>query len=128
MTEETSALGGPALSGKKILGSVAISEKVIGEITSEVKDIEGYKTIIRAYLTQNITELLDVILFGAITLNTSDVHIEPQEGEARLRIRLDGILQDVIFFNHETYHHLLSRLKLLSKLKLNITDNQSFFM
>jgi len=37
-------------------------------------------------------------------------------------VRIDGILKDVIFFDHETYRRLLSRLKLLSKLKLNISD------
>ena len=107
---------------KKLLGLVVISPKIIEEVEAQVKDIGGYKNKINEYLTGNVTELLDVILYGAITLNTSDVHIEPQEEEARLRIRLDGILQDVVFFDHDTYHHLISRLKLLSKLKLNITD------
>jgi len=107
---------------KKLLGSVAISPKIIGEVEIQVKDIEGFKKKIEEYLTENVTELLDVILYGAITLDASDVHIEPQEDEARLRIRLDGILQDVVFFDHDIYHHLISRLKLLSKLKLNIAD------
>src|SRR3989344_828937 len=107
---------------KKLLGAVAISPKVIEEVEAQVKDIGGFKKKIQEYLVKNVTELLDVILYGAITLDTSDVHIEPQEEEARLRIRLDGILQDVVFFDQNTYHHLLSRLKLLSKLKLNITD------
>jgi type II secretory ATPase GspE/PulE/Tfp pilus assembly ATPase PilB-like protein len=107
---------------KKLLGSVTISPKVIEEVKAQVNDIAAFKKKIEEYLVQNITELLDVILFGAITLDTSDIHIEPQEQEARLRIRLDGILQDVVFFDHDTYHHILSRLKLLSKLKLNITD------
>lgn len=107
---------------KKLLGSVTISPKVIEEVTGQVKDISGYKKKIEEYILGSVTELLDVILFGAIILNTSDVHIEPQEGEARLRIRLDGILQDVVFFDQNIYHHLISRLKLISKLKLNITD------
>ena len=91
-------------------------------LEAQVKDIGGFKKKIEEYLVENVTELLDVILYGAITLDASDIHIEPQEEEARLRIRLDGILQDVVFFDHNAYHHLLSRLKLLSKLKLNITD------
>ena len=107
---------------KKLLGSVAISPKIIEEVDADIKDIGGFKKKIEKYLVENITELLDVILYGAITLDTSDVHIEPQENDARLRIRLDGILQDVVFFDQTAYHHLLSRLKLLSKLKLNITD------
>jgi len=110
------------LEAKKILGSVTIAPNIIEESKNEVKNIEGFKKKIQDYLNQNVTSLLDVILFGAILLDASDVHIEPQEEESKLRIRLDGILQDVVFFDHTVYHHLLSRLKLISKLKLNITD------
>jgi len=122
MAQETSAPGGPALGGKKLLGSVTISPKVVEEVLAQVKDIQGFKKKIEESLAENVTELLDIILYGAISLDASDVHIEPQEKDARLRIRLDGILQDVVFLDQTTYHHLLSRLKLLSKLKLNITD------
>ena len=107
---------------KRLLGSVTISPKIIEEVETQVKDIGEFKKKIQEYFTQNVTELLDVILYGSIALDVSDIHIEPQEDEARLRIRLDGILQDVIFFDHNIYHHLISRLKLLSKLKLNIVD------
>ena len=107
---------------KKLLGSVSVSPQVIQEVDEKVKDVNGFKNRIKECLTENVTTLLDIILYGTIILNVSDIHIEPQEDEARLRIRLDGILQDVVFFDHDTYHHLLSRLKLLSKLKLNITD------
>jgi len=107
---------------KKLLGSVTISQKIIDESKKDIHDVAGFKKKIEDYLTQNVTELLDVILFGAIFLNSSDIHLEPEENDARLRIRLDGILQDVVFFDHETYHHLMSRLKLISKLKLNITN------
>lgn len=107
---------------KKLLGSVTISQEIITETKKYVKSVKTFKEKIEEYVSQNITELLDVILFGAIILDSSDIHIEPQEESARLRIRLDGILQDVIFFDLKIYHGLISRLKLLSKLKLNITD------
>ena len=97
MTEET----------KNILGSVTISKKVIDEINAEVKDISGLKKKIEQYLAESVTDLLDVILYGAISLNVSDIHIEPQDEETRLRVRLDGVLQDVIFFTHTVYHHVL---------------------
>jgi len=107
---------------KKLLGSVAISPEIIEEIKKGVKNISGFEKIIKEYIAQNTTNLLDVILFGAISLEASDIHIEPEEEQAKLRIRLDGVLQDVIFFEQNIYHNLISRLKLLSKLKLNITD------
>lgn len=107
---------------KKLLGSVTISPDIIEECQKDVKDISGFKKKIEDYLERSVTELLDVILYGAISLEASDIHMEAQEEDARLRVRLDGILQDVIFFDRQTYRHILSRLKLLSKLKLNITN------
>jgi type II secretory ATPase GspE/PulE/Tfp pilus assembly ATPase PilB-like protein len=47
------------------------------------------------------------------------VHFEPEETHTRLRYRLDGILTDVVGLDTSTYGLLLSRIKLLSNLKLN---------
>ena len=58
---------------KKLLGSVEIYQKIIDEVKKDVKDISGFKKKIQDYLLQNVTELLDVILYGAITLDTSDI-------------------------------------------------------
>ena len=59
---------------------------------------------------------------GAIAIGASDVHFEPEEKQVRLRFRLDGVLQDFTVFKNETFHFLLSRIKLLSGLKLNIKE------
>jgi type IV pilus assembly protein PilB len=107
---------------KKISGSVIIAPTVTDDVTSSVVTIADFKNRVEQYSTENTTNLLDFILFGAIHLEASDIHIEPQEKQARLRLRIDGILQDVCFFAPNVYHHLISRLKLLSKLKLNIQD------
>jgi type II secretory ATPase GspE/PulE/Tfp pilus assembly ATPase PilB-like protein len=107
---------------KKILGAVAINPAIIQEVNNEVKNIVDFKKKVEQYLTQETTSLLDIILFSAIALGASDIHIEPEEKNSRLRVRLDGVLQDVIFFEQNIYHNIVSRLKLLSKLKLNIKD------
>ncbi|TSC95026.1 MAG: hypothetical protein CEN87_38 [Parcubacteria group bacterium Licking1014_1] len=107
---------------KKLLGSVIISPEVIEETKKDVKSAETFGNKIKECINQNTTGLLDIILSGAIALDASDIHIEPQEEEARLRIRLDGVLQDIIFFNQKIYSSLTSRLKLLSRIKLNVTD------
>ena len=85
-------------------------------------NISEFGKKIGEHVSQNTTDLLDVIMSGAIGLGASDIHFEPQETEVRLRIRIDGLLQDIYVFEKETYHHITSRLKLLSKIKLNITD------
>ncbi|MEI7719684.1 MAG: GspE/PulE family protein [bacterium] len=71
--------------------------------------------------TYRISRILQVVLAGGLAMNASDIHLEPEELTVRLRYRLDGILIDVLTFDHETYHLVLSRLKLISGLKLNVT-------
>ncbi|OGZ67523.1 MAG: hypothetical protein A3C58_02105 [Candidatus Staskawiczbacteria bacterium RIFCSPHIGHO2_02_FULL_34_10] len=107
---------------KKSLGSVIITKEIATDIKKSVKNTADFGKKIKEYITQNTTNFLDVILFGAILIGASDIHIEPQEDKVRIRIRLDGVLQDITFFSQETYHNLLSRIKLLSKIKLNITE------
>ncbi|MDO8530362.1 MAG: GspE/PulE family protein [bacterium] len=122
MEEEKNAPQAPAdTATSKILGSVTVPKEIIEDLKG-VKHIAGFEKKIEEYIVQNITNLLDVILFGAINLKASDIHIEPQEDKIRLRIRLDGVLQDVVFFEQHVYHNILNRLKLLSKIKLNIAD------
>lgn len=68
------------------------------------------------------SELLTTLMQGAVAVEASDVHIEPKEKLTRLRYRIDGVLQDVIDFDREGWKLLLSRIKVLTKLKLNIHE------
>ncbi len=107
---------------EKITGEVEISPVKLAEIQKEVKNISDFGKKIEGFLTASATELLSIILTGAISLDSSDIHIEPEEERAKLRIRIDGVLHDVIILNLKVYKTLLSRIKLLSGLKLNVTD------
>jgi type II secretory ATPase GspE/PulE/Tfp pilus assembly ATPase PilB-like protein len=68
------------------------------------------------------TEILSTVVAGAVKLGASDVHVEPTETEARLRYRIDGVLQDISTFEREGWKILLSRVKVLAQLKLNVRD------
>jgi type IV pilus assembly protein PilB len=69
-----------------------------------------------------ISRIFEVILAGAFTLHASDIHFEPGEETTLLRLRIDGLLSDTYFFDPATYHQLNSRIKLLSGVKLNISN------
>ena len=105
----------------KITGEVKISPATLN-ITQKIKNVSDFKERIGEFLEKSVTELAEVILGGGIHLEASDIHIEPEEEQAKIRIRLDGILQNVMILNLKIYENILSRLKLLSGLKLNITD------
>ncbi len=69
---------------------------------------------------RRISETLETIFAGAIALGASDIHIEPEETGIRLRYRLDGVLHDIIDLERHLYERLISRLKLLSGMRLNV--------
>lgn len=69
---------------------------------------------------RRISETLEVMFAGALGLGASDIHIEPEETGIRMRYRLDGVLYDIIDLERSIYKRLISRLKLLSGMILNV--------
>ncbi|RLC37620.1 type II secretion system protein GspE [candidate division Kazan bacterium] len=67
-----------------------------------------------------ISSLLNVIFAGAAGINASDIHIEPTAKNIKLRYRLDGVLQEVATIPLKSLEPIISRIKLLANLKLNI--------
>lgn len=97
---------------KKLLETM----RTIDDIKAAVAGVIEMK---RAY---RISKILEVVLAGAFAIDASDIHIEPGADDVRLRYRLDGVLHDAVRFDTDTSNLLLSRLKLLSGLKLNLKD------
>ncbi len=104
------------------IGGIEISAEILRDVAKDIKTIKDIEKMIRDAMRGNlihkISHMLEIILAGAISIKASDVHMEPEEEKARLRIRLDGVLHDVIFFEKNIYHLLNSRIKLLSGMKL----------
>lgn len=92
------------------------SFKKAEDIVAAIEEVSQLK---KAY---RISHILEIVLAGALAIGASDVHIEPEEADTRMRYRLDGVLNEVTRFDVETYKLLLSRIKLLSGLKLNVRD------
>lgn len=109
------------LPAKKITGEIAISPMVVADIKREASDISDFKDKIERSLRKKVSDLVEIILAGSFFLDASDVHMEKEENQARIRIRIDGVLHDITSIDLGVYSTLLSRVKLLSKLKLNIT-------
>lgn len=107
-------------------GIVAVSGQKMEEFMAQIKTIEDLKNLFSAVIStqkiRKISEILEIVLAGAVSSDASDIHIEPQEKEVRLRFRLDGVLHDIVFFDKKMYSLFLSRVKLVSGLKLNIHD------
>ena len=69
-----------------------------------------------------ITQVLSVVMGGAYTLSASDVHIEPQKNDIRVRYRVDGVLHDVVLLPLSVFKNIVSRIKMMAGMKLNLHD------
>ncbi len=109
-------------------GALDISNEQITDFLAKVHTTADVIVLIKEVLAMKkgsrISRILEIILAGAIALEASDVHLEPEEGYVRLRYRLDGVLTDILDFDLETFKLLLSRIKLISNLKLNVNYAQ----
>lgn len=109
-------------------GALDISNEQITDFLREVHTIPDVTELIKEVLAMKkgyrISRILEIILAGSIATGASDIHLEPEENYVRLRYRLDGMLTDILDFDRDTFKLLLSRIKLISNLKLNVTGAQ----
>lgn len=108
----------------------ADKNKIVEATQKEAKEVSKYKDVKITDLKSaaevakkaSITELLDVLLLGAMKLNASDIHLEPAETEFLVRYRIDGVLQDVVTLPLQYHKQLVSRIKFLSSLRMDISN------
>lgn len=68
---------------------------------------------------ERISEVVTHILDFAVRSRASDIHIEPLERSTRVRYRIDGILQEKLTIPRELHDALVSRIKILSGMKID---------
>lgn len=66
-----------------------------------------------------IAKTVNLLLEYAIRSNASDIHIEPREGYIQVRYRIDGVLKEVNQLPKKIANALVSRIKILSNLKID---------
>jgi len=109
-------------------GSLSISGETLLKTSENIKRLDDIKKSVEninaTTSTHKISKIIEIIFAGAIALKASDVHIEPQEENVVVRIRLDGILHEVLLLDTRTYNLINSRIKLISGLKLSKNQAQ----
>jgi type IV pilus assembly protein PilB len=80
------------------------------------KENKDIKTIVE---DSPISKALSAILEFAARNRASDIHVEPMEKELKVRCRIDGVLREVMRMPKNTEAALISRIKILSNLKID---------
>ncbi len=64
-----------------------------------------------------ISQLVDILFEHAYREKASDIHMEPQDNQGIIRYRVDGILHDIASFPKTVHERIISRLKVLARLR-----------
>ena len=105
-------------------GAVTISGEVLKKIMANIHNMDDIKNAITEAekdKTHTTSHILEIVLAGAIAIGASDVHFEPEESTVRLRLRLDGVLHEVMELTPFVHKFINSRIKLISGMKITTT-------
>jgi type IV pilus assembly protein PilB len=104
---------------KKIVKGIQIKEE---ELDAYQQKMEGKEEISKLLKQANITDILAIVIAAALKMRSSDIHIEAEEKGIVVRLRIDGILQEVAQIDKSKWKKIINRIKLIAGLKLNIGD------
>lgn len=104
---------------KRYESGVEISEESLEKFK---EDILNYKNLNDKINDVNITDVITLMLATAMKVGASDLHIEAEENGVAVRIRIDGVLQDAAMINRDKWKKIISRLKILARVKINIEN------
>lgn len=107
--------------------SSSYSSTLAREVSEALKDVTSSGPKVRTLDSmrvgvireEKVGEIVTHILSYAIKARASDIHIEPQDRVTRVRYRVDGILQESLTIPRELHDALISRIKILSDMKID---------
>ena len=104
---------------RKFVSGVEITAE---EIRRHEQEISTFKDLNKRLEEVSVTDMLTLILAAAIKARSSDVHIEAEEHAVKIRFRIDGLLHDVAKLDPKVWPQIITRVKLVAELKINITN------
>jgi len=107
---------------EQITQKIVIENGFVEEFNKEPLTIPSLKAKLEDISIKDVSDIIKIMMLGAINLDSSDLHIEAYEHGSMLRLRADGVLQETADFDLQKHQRIVSRIKLLSELKLNIED------
>ncbi len=95
----------------------ALRETAPQAIDKKAEATKSKEEIIRE--ATGASKIVSTLLENGIKMRASDVHIEPQEENTRVRFRIDGILHEKATLSKGVHEAVVSRIKILSDLKID---------
>jgi general secretion pathway protein E len=83
----------------------------LDQLVSEVQSSDDLLDVVNR---PPVIRLVNDILFRALQLRASDIHVHPYETKLQIRYRIDGILYDVLSLNRNVLPLIISRIKVMA--------------
>ena len=109
---------------QKVVGqpkAAAVGEEEKVETPDTSSERSALQEIAREASGMPVIKLVNTIMQGAVNAGATDVHLDPEQPEMRVRYRIDGILHDVMSIPSEIQAAVVSRVKILSDMDITET-------
>jgi type IV pilus assembly protein PilB len=122
------------ITGHEIRAGISTKDDILGAIDmyykiaerSDPSDIVGTDELDQAELESlsgvatdaPIVKLVNYIISKAVSERASDIHIEPQESDLRVRFRVDGVLHEVMRSPRSVQASIISRFKIMAEMDI----------
>jgi type IV pilus assembly protein PilB len=122
------------ITGHEIRAGISTKDDILGAIDtyykiaqrSDPSDIMGTDELDQAELESlsgvatdaPIVKLVNYIISKAVSERASDIHIEPQESDLRVRFRVDGVLHEVMRSPRSVQASIISRFKIMADMDI----------
>ncbi|MFN7160354.1 MAG: GspE/PulE family protein [Candidatus Gracilibacteria bacterium] len=102
---------------EKEIRTYAYDDEALKQYEKELADLVALKDKFE-YISDE--DAVDGIIFGALKMGASDIHMQPESKEVSMRFRIDGVLHTIFTFPISVYGKILIRMKFRSALKMNV--------
>ncbi|MBI2592218.1 type II/IV secretion system protein [Candidatus Saccharibacteria bacterium] len=108
-------------SAKRISSMLSLPQEIEAEASEpSVTEVGTPSQTVQTIVQDSpISKALSAMMDYAVKNRASDIHIEPLEGELKIRCRVDGVLREVMKLPKSAEPPLISRIKILANLKID---------
>ncbi len=104
---------------EKIYGSEDRLFKIAEDVEKSILEIGNDEKFLESVGENSpAISLVDGIISKAVSEKASDIHIEPDEDNLRIRFRVDGLLHEVLLLNKILHPAIISRIKIMSNMNI----------
>lgn len=90
----------------------------IEESDKEISSTEIDDELMRRVDSAPIVKLVNSLVQAAYDINASDIHIEPEQSNTRIRFRVDGILHEQTTLKKEIHELVITRIKIIAGMNI----------